>query len=97
MKYYTHGQTNTMAKNKAQEEVQQYCHQVDGTLPQDESEVEEYVSTFRSKVEQINQENKRCQNLDFNEMFYPELGSRSIYVGNVASVSFYPVKHESAN
>jgi len=94
MKYYAYGQTNTMAKNKAQEQVQQYCHEVDGTLLQNEKELDQYIADFQSKVEQINQENKRCQNLDFNKLFYPDLGSRSIYVGTVASVSFYPVKHE---
>ena len=98
-KYYVQTNVNMQAKNNAWLELQKFAHAQNGTLILGDDTLKEFVDWVEAKVDQVNKENQRCQDLCFNklESINPHT-HLSIYAtvhpDHAFSMTFLPIQRE---
>ncbi len=94
MRYYAKFHTGSQTKNKAQQAAYKFGKPADGTLIGSNAALERFVETLKVGITKINMCFRRCSDIDFRKHFYHNMNDFSIHVGDIFSISFYPVEQD---
>lgn len=83
-----------MSKNKAEASALEFMRKFGATLVGDDLALVKMVDEMRNGIAFINQDNRRCTNIDFRVNLDNEFRGKSVTVGQICSYSFYPVLRE---
>lgn len=81
------------AKNKAEEAVQKYARELDGTLIYGGRNIKVFVERFEKTIDEICATYPRCRYIETSYRYYENSG-HWISAGDVARINFYDVKQE---
>ena len=94
-KYYVQTNVNMQAKNNAWRALQEFAHAQNGTLILGEDKMKEFVDWVEAKVDQINKQNPRCQDLSFSKQTSIHLSVyATVHPDHAFSMTFLPIKRE---
>jgi len=92
-KYFADCAYQNQAKNKAEEAVQKYARELDGTLIHGDENLKVFVQNFKNSVDYINGISHRCRKIETSYEHYENSG-HWISARDVARINFYEVKQE---
>jgi hypothetical protein len=92
-KYFAKNAFQNQAKNKAEEKVQKYARELNGTLIYGDENLNVFVNRFKTAVDEICTTFPRCRYIETSYKYYENSG-HWISAGDVARIDFYEVKQE---
>ena len=94
MRYYAKFHCGTQTKNKAQEAAYNFGKPADGTLIGSDAALDKFVENLKDGIDKINMCHRRCSDIDFRTHKYANFKDYSVNVGEIFSISFYPVEQD---
>ena len=96
MRYYAKFHCGTQTKNKAQEAAFAFGKPADGTLIGSDAALDKFVENLKDGIDTINKSDKYrcCSDIDFRTHKFANFKDYSVNVGEIFSISFYPVNQD---
>ncbi|HET6558082.1 MAG TPA: hypothetical protein VFG54_12255 [Prolixibacteraceae bacterium] len=94
-KSYVQTNVNMQAKNSAWRSLQEFAHAQNGTLIHGDDTLNEFVDWVEAKVEQVNKQHPRCQDLTFKKQTGTHLSVyATVHPDHAFSMTFLPIHRE---
>jgi len=94
-KYYVQTNVNMQAKNNAWRALQEFANAQNGTLILGDDILKTFIDNVEHKVDQVNIQNPRCQNIKFSKQINIHLSIyATVHPDHAFSITFLPINKE---